>query len=94
MFRLPRLKLYRKFLILAILSGSLFVTSSLNNAAATIPYCCPLWHACDDEIYGCYVNCNWLINNPPRYQQCTAACDDANFQCYIDAEPCNHECEY
>lgn len=93
MFKFTGLKLYRKFMILAVLSGSLLAFTSLNQAA-TQPFCCPLWHACDDAVYGCYVNCNFLISNPPRYQQCTNQCDADNFQCYLDAEPCNHECDY
>jgi hypothetical protein len=94
MFKLPGLKLYRKFLILAVLSGSLLAFSSFNQAA-TLPYCCPLWHHCDEVAEGCFLECAYIY--PPtttRYQQCITACENANFQCYIDAEPCNHDCEY
>ncbi len=86
------LKLYRKFLILAVLLGSLFVNFSVNRASA-VPCCGPLWEACDNAYLSCLDYCDYHYQqNPARHAQCVGICEDEYLQCYVDAEPCNHGC--
>jgi hypothetical protein len=87
------LKLYRKFLILAVLLGSLFVTFSFNRAAAAYPCCGPLHAACDATYNSCVDFCDfqWPPNSS-RHAKCVGFCEDDWFQCYADAEICDHGC--
>ena len=85
-------KIYRKLLILMVLSGSIFVLSSSNRATA-LPYCCPLWEACDNEAEICFAYCDYHYQqNPLRHAQCVGICEDEHSQCYQDALPCNPDC--
>jgi len=87
------LKLFRKFLILAVLLGSLFATFSFNRAAAAYPCCGPLHAACDSTYYSCVGFCDFQFQyNPPRHAQCVGYCEDNWFECYADAEICDHGC--
>lgn len=88
------LKLYRKFLILAVLLGGLFVTFSFNRAAATAYPCCgPRWDACDNTYYDCVAFCDYHYQqNPARHAQCVGICQDDLSDCYADAAPCNPDC--
>ena len=87
------LKLYRKFLILAVLLGGLFVTFSFNRAATAYPCCGPRWAACDYTYYSCLANCDFQWpQNPPKHALCVGFCEEAWNQCYEDAEICDHGC--
>ncbi len=85
-------KIYRKFLILAVLSGSLFVFSSVNRAGAADPCCGPRLDACDNAYSTCVINCHVYIGIPPKYAECTSACELVHLNCYMAAEPCNPTC--
>jgi hypothetical protein len=80
MLSIVNMKIYRKFLMLAVLSVSLFVLSSTNQSA-TLPLCCTLWHACDDESLSCAWGCAalFLPQSPTKYQECASECEAENF---------------
>lgn len=79
--------IYRKLLILTVLSGSLFVVSSLNPVSA-LP-CCSDLH-CESNYDSCALNCNVYQGVPAKYAQCIGACEDALTACW--AIHCDHGC--
>jgi hypothetical protein len=79
MFTLPRLKLYRKFLIIGVLSAAVFVVSSTSRVAANpcCVACLATYNSCTEYCYGlssdpateeCLIGCG---NN---YEACSRAC--------------------
>jgi len=81
-------KISRKLLILAVLSGSLFVFSSLNRVAA-IPCC---GDHCINEFNACTAYCySHYANKPYRIPQCLDNCDEDYQNCLIAQEPCDHD---
>ena len=91
MSKFPNLKLYRKFLILAVLLAGLFISSSsANRAGATL--CC-------DYCQILYVSCmNTCANGlPENYESCIVYICEENYiycggfcQDDIGAWGCNH----
>lgn len=77
MLKIFSLKLYRKFLILAVLLGCLSFISSVNRSHAEP--CCSELH-CMDNYVGCVALCDYAWqNNPLRHAQCVGYClDDLN----------------
>ncbi len=80
--------LYRKLLVLTVLSVSLFVLSSANRSAA-LPCCQPFITACDNAHATCVVNCNVYIGIPPKYAICIDSCDKAQMACYANIPNCD-----
>ncbi len=75
MFKFPSLKLYRKFLILAVMITSLFILSSTRRVAAD--------SCCDDCIAAlpiCHVNCLELPEAVQRIQ-CVHGCISEFYAC-------------
>jgi hypothetical protein len=73
--------IYRKLLVLAVLSGSLFVFSSSNSASASI-ICCTEVQAYCDQLYGyCALDCNVDLGIPAKYAECIAACESSRLTC-------------
>ena len=83
--------IYRKLMVLTVLSGSLFMFSSLNSASA-IPCCAPLYAACNNAYNTCVTNCNVYLGIPPKYAICVDSCDKGLLACQANAEPCDHGC--
>jgi len=77
MFKFPRLKLYRKFLILSVMLVSLFVLSSNRRVAAEEPCC----EACNATAASCVDYCNsdqvkeWMVTG------CLSDCAAARVAC-------------
>jgi hypothetical protein len=91
MFKSTSSGICRKLMILTVLSGSLFIFSSLNSASAL--HCCsPLFAACNSAHNSCVLDCNLYQGVPAKYAQCVGACDAALLACQADAEPCDHTC--
>jgi hypothetical protein len=68
-------------MVLAVLSGSLFIFSSLNPASASI--CCTDLHAICDQWYDdCVEDCNVYQGIPVKYAICVNACESSRFNCY------------
>lgn len=66
MFKFENFKLLRKFLILAVLSGGLFLT--IDHTKASGDFCCSI---CDGPYMECIAYCTALHpNSPGRRQQC------------------------
>ncbi len=81
--------IYRKLLVLMVLSGSLFVFSSSNSVSASI--CCTDLHAMCDQAYDyCVIDCNMYQGIPTKYAQCVGACESSRFNCLSAA--CNITC--
>jgi hypothetical protein len=91
MLKPANVKMYRKLMILAVLSGSLFAFSSLNTISA-IPCCSPRYAACDVAHDSCVANCNMYLGIPAKYAQCVDLCDKGLLACQANAEPCDHGC--
>ncbi len=71
MFKFPNLKLYRKFLILAVLLGGLFIAAQSSHISA-IPCC----SACEEFYINCDYTCFVTTKNEAQYQACLHAdCD-------------------
>ncbi len=72
--------IYRKLLVLMVLSGSLFVFSSSNSVSASI--CCTDLHAICDQWYdNCVLDCNMYQGIPTKYAQCVSACESSRLTC-------------
>lgn len=81
------LKLYRKFLILAVLLVGLFAVSSANKTSAYLAICCS---ACDNNYDNCVTAC---YNGDPRaLNKCLDDCSDDFDHCYSGPPPCNINC--
>lgn len=80
------LKIYRKLLVLFVLSVGLFFAASakLNDANASI--CCS---TCKPTYDACVANCAYHYpQNPPRFQQCVQEeCDPEAAYCAINCDP-------
>jgi hypothetical protein len=78
MFNLPRLKLYRTFLILAVMLVSLFVLSSTRRVAAEEPCC----EACNAAAASCLDYC-WNSEEIKDWMRsgCAAECEPARVAC-------------
>ena len=92
MLSIVNMKIYRKILMLAVLSVSLFVLSSTNQSASrsatAIPCCGSLFEICDEEYESCVLDCHLYIGVPSKYAECLGNCKIDQFNCYGDAEPC------
>ncbi len=86
MLRSVNLKIYRKFLILAVLSGSVFLFSSAFRTAA-LPCCAPRWAVCMNTYNLCVLGCATL--DRPQHDICVENCEAALLNCYVLAEPCD-----
>ncbi len=71
MFRTTRMKLYRRFLILAVLLTGLYALPVSNNVAANA--CCD---ACDLAYDNCVFYCENLVKEP-----CVATCESDYLAC-------------
>jgi hypothetical protein len=75
MFKTTNLKLYRKFLILAVMIGGLFMVASINRVSA-IPCCSDCEDARDSCVAACY------NPNPGKWNQCVQEeCNPPYFAC-------------
>lgn len=75
MLKTTNLKLYRKFLILAIMVGGLFMITSINRVGA-IPCCSDCEEAWDACVAACY------NPNPGKWNQCVQEeCTGPYFSC-------------
>jgi len=83
MFRFPDLKLYRKFLILAILIGSCLALSS-NQQVAAGSACCD---ACLATYNSCVEYCNRGPVPPFQVPACLQACDNNYTACTVPCAP-------
>jgi hypothetical protein len=64
-----KFKLFRKFLILAVLTGGLFLTSSINQTGAAVGGGCCL--DCDGPHFECVAECQNQFPQSPQWQlQC------------------------
>lgn len=80
-------KLYRKFLILAVLIGGLIVVSSINGTRAAAAICCS---ACDYNYDNCVTAC--YNGDPRQFYHCLADCSDYFDHCYAGPPSCNINC--
>jgi hypothetical protein len=80
MFKFPRLKFYRKFLIIGVLSAAVFVVSSGNRVAAA---CCDV---CLANANSCISNC-YAQEQDPGQDQCLLACGTYYDNC---SRACGH----
>ncbi len=81
------LKLYRKFLVLAVLLVGLFVAASANKTSASLAICCS---ACDANYDTCVDIC---YNGDPRaLNKCLNDCGDVWNHCYSGPPSCNINC--
>ncbi len=78
MFKLHDLKLYRKFLLLAVMIAALVVISSAHKKNTSDPCC----DACDETYAGCVEYCN-TTNEIKTYMipACLADCAAARVTC-------------
>ncbi len=85
MLRVFNLKLYRKFLVLAVLLSGLYAVSSVNRAATA--GCC---EDCQPAYLGCIYACHSSNpDNPGKAQQCVeTVCDPARFACITSCALC------
>ena len=88
MFKLVSVSVYRRMLILMILTGSLFAFS-LPQAISALPCCAPLYAACNSAHNSCVANCNIYSGIPAKYAQCVDQCDKALLACQAAAQPCD-----
>jgi hypothetical protein len=87
MFRSANLKLYRKFLILAILLGGLFIAASTHKVSASAAICCT---TCDINLDTCQTGC--FNGNGPSFDKCMILCDNAWSSCFSGPPHCNDGC--
>jgi hypothetical protein len=87
MFRYPNLKLYRKFLILAVLLGGLFIAASTHKAGASTAPCCSF---CDNTYDTCTTGCD--NGNGPSFDKCMLNCLNAYSHCFSGPPHCNDSC--
>jgi hypothetical protein len=74
------LKLYRKFLILAILCCGMFMAK--QNKAAAIPCCSDIFEACDNNYNSCVAMCDYAWQgNPVKHALCVGFCEDDWNEC-------------
>lgn len=64
MFKYFDLKLCRKFLILAVLTGAIFMAGSTSNASSG-DFCCSV---CDEPYWACIADCQLLFPGSPEKQ--------------------------
>jgi len=81
MLKFANLRLYRKFLILAVLLGGVFAVTSINKVGA-MPCC----QACEDNYNACVDAC--YSPNPQKMQECVDR--DCNIPFYLN---CFHHCD-
>jgi hypothetical protein len=79
MLRFSNLKLYRKFLILAVMLTSLFILSSANRVGAT--QCCDY---CQILYESCMRHCDTV--EPENYESCSF------YGCEVDYLQCGSFC--
>ncbi len=80
-------KLFRKFLILAVLLGGLFVAASINPTKASNTFCCS---ECDIPHMECIADCYAQYpNDPTQRQQCIQVCNHLHYLCmrWDDCDP-------
>lgn len=82
MFNFPTMKLYRKFLILAVLIGGTMVVSSGGSVGAMS--CCDVCLAAYED---CIEICNGPMTPPPRYLSCALACESDYNACGTACNP-------
>jgi hypothetical protein len=82
MFRSSYLKLYRKFLILAVLLGGLFIAASVSPQHTNANFCCMF---CPTSYSVCLSSCEAIADSPVKYAQCLTECD-------YDYEYCQEVC--
>ncbi len=87
MSKFPSLKLYRKFLILAVLLGGLFITASTHNAGASTVACCSF---CDNNYETCVTGCE--NGNGPSFDKCMLNCTNTYSHCFSGPPHCNDGC--
>ena len=87
MFRTANLKLYRKFLILAILLGGLFFAASMPKTSAFAAICCSV---CDNNFDTCTNAC--FGGDPRNLNKCLDHCDDAFNHCFSGPPHCIDGC--
>jgi len=86
MFKFANLKLFRKFLILGVLSAGLFMTSSLNPANASTTFCCS---ECDAAQIECVAECNAAYGGSPvKVHACVhSQCNPLFYFCMQQCDP-------
>lgn len=78
MLNVSSLKLYKKFLVLVVLSTGLFIASSANQATSAQPCC----SSCDPWYEACVESCQLgergciEANCDPYYNWCIGHCSD------------------
>lgn len=77
MLKFANLKLYRKFLILAVMVGSLFVLSSNRHVRAEDPCC----EACNATAVSCVEFCYSDQIKPWMVAGCLSDCEAARVAC-------------
>lgn len=88
MFKITNLKLYRKFVILAVLIGCLSFISSINRSHAQP--CCSELH-CEENYNSCVAFCNYAWQfNPTKRALCIGFCEDDYWAC--QAQWCDNGC--
>lgn len=89
MLKYFNLKLYRKFLILAILCCGMFMAT--QNKAAPLICCTALAVECDDNYDSCVAMCDFAWqHNPVKHALCVGFCEEDLLAC--QERPCNHLC--
>jgi hypothetical protein len=83
-------KLYRKFLILAVLLGGLFMVSFTNPAKASTTFCCS---ECDVPHMECIADCNAQYPSDPaaRWYCIQHICNPAFYWC-MQGDDCDPGC--
>jgi len=75
MFKFENLKLYRKFLILVVMIGGLFMVTSINRVSAQ-----PCCSECEEAYNWCVDAC--YNPNPGKWKECIhAECHGPYFYC-------------
>jgi hypothetical protein len=75
MFKTARIKLYRRFLMLAVLLTCLYALPVSNKADARPPGCC---HACDGAYGNCLIYCATYVKEDD-YESCVASGCEVNY---------------
>jgi hypothetical protein len=88
MFKLASLSVYRRLLILVMLTGALFVFS-LPERTLALPCCGPLFAACNSAHSSCVSDCHVYMGVPAKYAQCVDQCDKGLLACQAAAQPCD-----
>lgn len=81
MSNFPDLKLYRKFLILAVMLAGIFVVSSARHAAAGTTCC--------DDCFSAWSSCMDFCHSDQIKDWMVPACETS---CYSDYANCAHSC--